>query len=82
MAHAQSAHPDPPVQTERSAQPTSPARPAHRARPWHGIMVATALPFRADGTVDHDAYAEHVARLIAEGCDGVVPNGSLGEYQT
>ncbi|WP_030694739.1 dihydrodipicolinate synthase family protein, partial [Streptomyces globisporus] len=32
--------------------------------------------------VDHDAYAEHVARLIAEGCDGVVPNGSLGEYQT
>ncbi|MFF7441424.1 dihydrodipicolinate synthase family protein [Streptomyces sp. NPDC008122] len=56
--------------------------PVHRARPWHGIMVATALPFRADGTVDHDAYARHVARLIADGCDGVVPNGSLGEYQT
>ncbi|SEC24673.1 dihydrodipicolinate synthase family protein [Streptomyces sp. TLI_105] len=64
------------------AQPTPPVRPAHRARPWRGIMVATALPFRADGTVDHDAYAEHVARLIADGCDGVVPNGSLGEYQT
>ncbi|MFF0561180.1 dihydrodipicolinate synthase family protein [Streptomyces sp. NPDC004266] len=45
-------------------------------------MVATALPFRPDGTVDHDAYARHVARLIANGCDGVVPNGSLGEYQT
>ncbi|MBB4985160.1 dihydrodipicolinate synthase family protein [Streptomyces nymphaeiformis] len=56
--------------------------PVHRARPWHGIMVATALPFRADGAVDHDAYARHVARLIADGCDGVVPNGSLGEYQT
>ncbi|MEV8588253.1 dihydrodipicolinate synthase family protein [Streptomyces sp. NPDC051180] len=56
--------------------------PAHRAHPWHGIMVATALPFRGDGTVDHDAYAEHVAWLIANGCDGVVPNGSLGEYQT
>ncbi|MFF5711375.1 dihydrodipicolinate synthase family protein [Streptomyces sp. NPDC012756] len=56
--------------------------PVHRARPWHGIMVATALPFRAAGTVDHDAYARHVARLIADGCDGVVPNGSLGEYQT
>ncbi|MET9930279.1 dihydrodipicolinate synthase family protein, partial [Streptomyces sp. NPDC006324] len=45
-------------------------------------MVATALPLRDDGSVDHDAYARHVARLIAEGCDGVVPNGSLGEYQT
>lgn len=51
-------------------------------RPWRGIMVATTLPFREDLSVDHDAYAEHVARLIAEGCDGVVPNGSLGEYQT
>ncbi|MER5962765.1 dihydrodipicolinate synthase family protein [Streptomyces sp. NPDC002057] len=54
----------------------------HRARPWHGIMVATALPLRDDGSVDHDAYARHVAWLIEQGCDGVVPNGSLGEYQT
>ncbi|MFG2297696.1 dihydrodipicolinate synthase family protein [Streptomyces sp. NPDC048603] len=50
--------------------------------PWHGIMVATTLPLRPDLSVDHDAYAEHVAWLIANGCDGVVPNGSLGEYQT
>ncbi|MER7494989.1 dihydrodipicolinate synthase family protein [Streptomyces pharetrae CZA14] len=53
-----------------------------RTRPWHGVMVATALPLRADLTVDYDAYAAHVAALIAAGCDGVVPNGSLGEYQT
>lgn len=53
-----------------------------RTRPWHGIMVATTLPLREDLSVDHDAYAEHVAWLIANGCDGVVPNGSLGEYQT
>ncbi|WP_149183648.1 dihydrodipicolinate synthase family protein [Streptomyces sp. TRM49041] len=52
------------------------------ARPWRGIMVATTLPFREDLSVDYDAYAEHVAWLIANGCDGVVPNGSLGEYQT
>ncbi len=45
-------------------------------------MVATTLPLREDLSVDHDAYAEHVAWLIANGCDGVVPNGSLGEYQT
>ncbi|MBT2510780.1 dihydrodipicolinate synthase family protein [Streptomyces sp. ISL-98] len=51
-------------------------------RPWRGIMVATALPLRDDLSVDYDAFAEHVAWLIANGCDGVVPNGSLGEYQT
>ncbi|MFF8370336.1 dihydrodipicolinate synthase family protein [Streptomyces lydicus] len=53
-----------------------------RTRPWHGIMVATTLPLRDDLSVDHDAYAAQVARLLAAGCDGVVPNGSLGEYQT
>ncbi|MEH6373121.1 dihydrodipicolinate synthase family protein [Streptomyces sp. KLMMK] len=51
-------------------------------RPWRGIMAATALPLRADLSVDYDAYAEHVRRLVENGCDGVVPNGSLGEYQT
>jgi len=50
--------------------------------PWHGVLVATALPLTADLEVDSDAYAEHVAWLAAEGCDGVTPNGSLGEYQT
>lgn len=49
---------------------------------WHGVLVATALPMRADLSVDLDAYAEHVAWLAANGCDGVAPNGSLGEYQT
>ncbi|MEV0117371.1 dihydrodipicolinate synthase family protein [Streptomyces sp. NPDC050844] len=51
-------------------------------RPWRGIMVATTLPLRDDLSVDHDAYAEHVRWLLDNGCDGVVPNGSLGEYQT
>lgn len=51
------------------------------ARPWHGVLVATALPFRDDLSVDLDRYAEHVRWLAAEGCHGVVPNGSLGEYQ-
>lgn len=50
--------------------------------PWHGVLVATALPLRADLSVDLEAYAEHVRWLLANGCDGVVPNGSLGEYQT
>ncbi|MGO3089829.1 MAG: dihydrodipicolinate synthase family protein [Galactobacter sp.] len=50
-------------------------------KPWHGVLVATALPFNDDLSVDFDAYAEHVAWLAANGCDGVAPNGSLGEYQ-
>ena len=50
--------------------------------PWHGVLVATALPLREDLSVDVDAYAAHCVRLIDEGCDAVVPNGSLGEYQT
>ncbi|MFD3440481.1 dihydrodipicolinate synthase family protein [Streptomyces sp. NPDC058685] len=61
---------------------TPASAPAFRTRPWHGLMVATALPFREDLSVDLDAYGEHVAGLLADGCDGVVPNGSLGEYQT
>ena len=54
--------------------------------PWHGILVATALPMRPDARgelqPDFDAYADHVRWLAANGAHGVVPNGSLGEYQT
>lgn len=52
------------------------------ARPWRGVHVASALPFRDDLSVDYDAFAEHVRFLAANGCDGICPNGSLGEYQT
>ncbi|MEV6722540.1 dihydrodipicolinate synthase family protein [Streptomyces xanthochromogenes] len=53
-----------------------------RLHPWHGILVATALPLRSDLSVDFTSYAQHVRWLIDSGSDGVVPNGSLGEYQT
>jgi 4-hydroxy-tetrahydrodipicolinate synthase len=56
---------------------TSPTR-----RPWHGVLVATALPFHDDLSVDFDAYAEHVRWLAESGAHGVTPSGSLGEYQT
>jgi 4-hydroxy-tetrahydrodipicolinate synthase len=60
--------------------------PTATAAPWHGVLVAAALPLRPrDGdplAVDLDAYAEHVRWLAAGGCDGVIPNGSLGEYST
>ena len=55
-------------------------------RPWHGVLVATALPLRPSESgvlaPDFDTFAEHVAWLAAQGCQGVTPNGSLGEYQT
>lgn len=52
-----------------------------REQPWHGVLVATAVPYRDDLSVDLDRYAEHVRWLADNGCDGVCPNGSLGEYQ-
>ncbi|MGX7828522.1 dihydrodipicolinate synthase family protein [Actinokineospora sp. 24-640] len=51
-----------------------------------GVIVATALPFTEDRgapaglRVDLDRYAEHCRWLIDNGCRGVGPNGSLGEY--
>ncbi|MEU1301675.1 dihydrodipicolinate synthase family protein [Streptomyces shenzhenensis] len=49
---------------------------------WHGIVVAAALPLKQDDlSIDYDKVQEHVAWLAANGCDGVSPNGSLGEYQ-
>lgn len=51
-------------------------------QPWHGINVATALPFNDDLSVDYDGFAAHVRWLAENGMDGVTPNGSLGEYQT
>lgn len=54
---------------------------APEPRPWRGVLVATALPFREDRSVDFDAFAEHCDWLVENGCDGVTPNGSLGEYQ-
>ncbi|MFD2414959.1 dihydrodipicolinate synthase family protein [Amycolatopsis pigmentata] len=55
---------------------------ATERKPWHGVLVAAAVPLGADLEIDLDAYAEHVAWLTANGCAGVTPNGSLGEYQT
>jgi dihydrodipicolinate synthase/N-acetylneuraminate lyase len=48
---------------------------------WHGVLVASALPYNDDLEVDFDRYAQHVAWLAESGCNGITPNGSLGEYQ-
>jgi 1-pyrroline-4-hydroxy-2-carboxylate deaminase len=53
-----------------------------------GVVVATALPYKEDASapaglaVDYDKFAEHCDWLIENGCRGVGPNGSLGEYSS
>ncbi|WP_029150354.1 dihydrodipicolinate synthase family protein [Microbacterium indicum] len=51
-------------------------------KPWHGVNLATTLPFREDFSVAYDAYAEHIRFVTDNGVTGIIPNGSLGEYQT
>src|SRR5215469_1329728 len=47
-----------------------------------GVYAATATPFSVDGLIDADAYGKHCAWLIDEGVAGLIPNGSLGEYES
>ena len=53
-----------------------------------GVIVATTLAFKEDPSapaglaVDYDRFAEHCNFLIENGCRGVGPNGSLGEYSS
>lgn len=60
----------------------------HRRSGLGGVVVATALPYYEKASapaglaVDYDAYAEHCRWLMENGCDGVGPNGSLGEYSS
>lgn len=43
------------------------------------VHAALTTPFRADGWVDLDALRAHVALLLDDGVDGVVPAGTTGE---
>ena len=52
------------------------------AQPWHGVLVANPIALDARLEIDFDRYGEHIEWLAASGCDGITPNGSLGEYQT
>lgn len=44
-----------------------------------GVYPAGVTAFAADGSIDHGAYAEHMAWLIERGVDGVVAFGTNGE---
>ncbi|MSV92390.1 MAG: dihydrodipicolinate synthase family protein, partial [Actinobacteria bacterium] len=39
-------------------------------KPWHGILTATATPFRSDLSLDFEKYAEHIQWLAANDTHG------------
>jgi dihydrodipicolinate synthase/N-acetylneuraminate lyase len=48
---------------------------------FDGVLAAVTTPFAADGSLDRERFAAHCEWLLDEGVRGVVPNGSLGEYE-
>lgn len=46
-----------------------------------GVYVAVTTPFDAAGGVDFKVHEAHCARLAEAGVNGIVPVGSLGEYE-
>jgi len=45
-----------------------------------GVHAAMLTPLEANGDIDHAGFARHARWLIANGCDGVVPFGTTGEF--
>lgn len=58
---------------------TSLSRPA---RPFGRALCAMITPFTPDGGLDLDEAGKLAARLVGEGCDGLVLNGTTGESPT
>lgn len=49
---------------------------------WTGVIPALTTNLRANGAVDHPAFARHCRWMITSGCTGLVCCGSLGEVAT
>lgn len=49
---------------------------------FQGSFTALITPFKADGSVDDQAFQKFVEWQIAEGTDGLVPAGTTGESAT
>src|SRR5262250_1112034 len=66
--------PSQPSMVNRMSAPT-----AAPGRPFGRVLVAMVTPFAADGSIDLDTAARLADRLVTEGCDGLVVNGTTGE---
>jgi 4-hydroxy-tetrahydrodipicolinate synthase len=49
---------------------------------FHGVHVALSTAFREDGALDLDRHRAHCAWLVERGMHGLIPCGSLGEYES
>jgi len=49
---------------------------------WRGVFPAITTPFQPDLAIDFELLRRQVAWLIDQGCQGIVPLGSLGEGAT
>jgi dihydrodipicolinate synthase/N-acetylneuraminate lyase len=49
---------------------------------WQGVFPAITTPFRDDLSLDLDFLPRHLEAMLASGCTGFVPLGSLGESAT
>lgn len=49
---------------------------------WTGVIPALTTNLRANGAIDHAAFARHCRWMIDSGCTGLVCCGSLGEAAT
>lgn len=52
------------------------------AAPFGRALCAMITPFTATGELDLDTARRHAARLVADGCDGLVLSGTTGESPT
>ncbi|MYR24453.1 4-hydroxy-tetrahydrodipicolinate synthase [Streptomyces sp. SID6137] len=54
----------------------------HSPSPFGRVLCAVITPFTAAGALDRAGAQELAAHLVAEGCDGLVLNGTTGESPT
>ncbi|MDQ4492143.1 4-hydroxy-tetrahydrodipicolinate synthase [Sinomonas sp. ASV486] len=51
-------------------------------RTFGTLLTAMVTPFTTDGEVDYDAAGNLAAKLVDDGCDGLVVTGTTGETST
>ncbi|MEU9973042.1 4-hydroxy-tetrahydrodipicolinate synthase [Streptomyces sp. NPDC051014] len=68
--------------TPDSSHPSRPSRSPRPLRPFGRTLCAMVTPFTDAGTLDPDGARRLAAQLVADGCDGLVLNGTTGESPT
>ncbi|MFE5037434.1 4-hydroxy-tetrahydrodipicolinate synthase [Streptomyces sp. NPDC056683] len=61
---------------------TNPHGTSRSPHPFGRTLCAMVTPFTGAGTLDLDGARRLAARLVAQGCDGLVLNGTTGESPT